>query len=129
VISPNEEATMAYIAKDLDIRDKSKSVGSGQCVALVQAWTGAPSTGVWTEGVKVKGNHTLDKGTAIATFVNGHYPNHSTGNHAAIYISQDEQGIRVVDQWSGHTPSERILHFRGGSGSASNDGDAFSVIE
>jgi len=39
----------------------------------------------------------------------------------------------VIDQWTNskgaHPPQERTIPFRGGHGSASNDGDAFSVIE
>jgi hypothetical protein len=45
------------------------------------------------------GDLTIQKGTAIATFVNGKYPNNSHDNHAAFYISQDAGGIWVVDQW------------------------------
>lgn len=121
---------MSYIAHNLEHRSTRSAVGTGQCVALVQAWAGAPSTATWHQGVKVKGNgHIITKGTIIATFVDGHYPNHSHGNHAAIFLSEDSSGIRVLDQWLGHAPSERVIHFHGGNGSASNDGDMFSVVE
>jgi hypothetical protein len=121
---------MSYIAHDLEHRSTRSAVGSGQCVALVQHWAGAPSTSTWTQGIKVKGNgHLIAKGTVIATFVDGHYPNHASGNHAAIFLSEDANGIRVMDQWSGHAPSIRTIHFHGGIGSASNDGDKFSVVE
>ena len=70
------------------------------------------------------------KGTAIATFVNGKYPNQPTGNHAAIYVSQDGGGLWVYDQWAAQgMVKKRYIRFKGGVGSASNDGDAFSVIE
>lgn len=121
---------MSYIAHNLEHHSRSSSVGSGQCVALVQQWAGAPNTATWSQGIKVKGHGAeIARGTVIATFVNGHYPNHSHGNHAAIYLSQDDHGIRVLDQWLHHAPSERVLHFHGGQGSASNDGDMFSVVE
>lgn len=38
------------------------------------------------------GDNTILKGTAIATFVDGKYGNLPTGNHAALYISQDASG-------------------------------------
>ncbi len=119
---------MAYIAQDIEHKKLGRAVGSGQCVALVQAWANAPNTGSWAQGIKVKGNdHLIQKGTAIATFVDGHYPNQSHGNHAAIYMGQDASGIQVIDQWSGQGSHRRTLRW-GGNGT-SNDGDAFSVIE
>ena len=129
---------MPYIAFDLEHRiasHKSSMIGTGQCVALVQTWAGAPTTALWREGQKVRGNHTIAKGTAIATFIDGHYPNHSHGNHAAIYIGQTEQGIQVIDQWKGgshhpnHPPAERTLSFKGQGVDPSNNGDSFSIIE
>jgi hypothetical protein len=118
---------MPYIAKNLS-HYSHNVVGNGQCVALVQSWAGAPSTAIWTEGIKVKGHGAeIEKGTVIATFEHGHYPNHASGNHAAIYLWQDDHGIHVIDQWKGHAPSERTLSFRGIGGS--DDGDAFSVVE
>lgn len=119
---------MPYIAKDIEHRKLGRAVGSGECVALVQAWAGAPSTGAWSQGIPVKGNeHQITKGTAIATFVDGVYPNNSTGNHAAIYLGQDEHGIQVIDQWSGQGAHRRTLRWNGHG--RSNDGDAFYVIE
>jgi hypothetical protein len=50
-------------------------------------------------------------------------------SHAAIYISQDDEGIRVWDQWVGQPVHERLIRFRGKTGNAVNDGDAFHVIE
>lgn len=103
-------------------------VGSGQCVAFVQACSGAFQTTRWKEGVKVRGSR-VTTGTAIATFKDGRYPSDPTGNHAAIYVNQNEMGITVWDQWVGQPVHKRVIRFRGGEGSASNDGDSFSVIE
>jgi len=119
---------MPYICQTPELFE-GKKIGSGQCVAFVQQCAGAPTTGVWQQGQKVKGSSMLSKGTAIATFVDGHYPNHASGNHAAIYVSHDDDGIEVWDQWSGQTVHRRRIRFKGGSGSASNDGDQFYVIE
>src|SRR5258708_37211834 len=71
----------------------------------------------------------ISKGTVIATMVDGHYPNHAHGNHAAIYLSHDVHGIVVLDQWTGHPVSRRTIHPHGGHANASNDADAFYVLE
>lgn len=120
---------MAYIVQDIEHKKLGKSVGSGECVALVQNWTAAPNTSLWTQGIQVRGNdHLIQKGTCIATFVDGKYPNHASGNHAAIYIGQDASGIQVIDQWHGQSSHRRTIRFEGRQG-GSNDGDAFYVIE
>ncbi len=125
---------MPYIAHDIEHRRSSSLVGTGQCVALVQAWAGAPSTGLWSQGIKVKGNDALlTKGTVIATFEHGHYTNIPGQSHAAIDLGQNQFGIRVIDQWNNkhgaHPPQERTIRFHGGHGSPSDDGDAFYVVE
>jgi hypothetical protein len=62
----------------------------------------------------------------------GSYTNES-GNHAAIYLYQDERGIWVYDQWQGQPVHKRLIRFKSGSGgkrgSKSNDGRRFAVIE
>jgi hypothetical protein len=118
---------MPYIAQDLEHKKLGKSIGSGECVALVQTWAQAPNTALWRPGTQVKNNggH-IQKGTAIATFVDGHYP--SEGRHAAFFLSEDSTGIRVIDQWHGQGAHERTIHYGGTSG-RQNDGNAFYVIE
>jgi hypothetical protein len=126
---------MPYIYSDAEKLASKPPVGTKQCVALIKEYTSAPQTVMWKEGKPVKGNLLLAKGTAIATFVDGKYPNHASGNHAAFYISQDAVGIWVVDQWSASkTIQKRRLTFKGQDKngkflSPSNNGDAFSVIE
>jgi len=109
-------------------------VGTGECVPLVQAATGAPLTSEWRPGVLVQGNTAIRPGTAIATFdSNGHY----TG-HAAIYLGQDEHGIHVIDQWNDRDGEGRIIrqqppHVRtisfGGQHSMINRGESYRVVE
>jgi hypothetical protein len=85
------------------------SIGTGECVPLVQHSTGAPVTKDWRRGAPVKGNFDVQIGTAIATFdKDGRYGNHRTGNHAAIYMGQDAQGIMVVDQWNRRDKTGKI---------------------
>lgn len=108
-------------------------VGDGYCVKFVQAAAGAPRTVAWRAGALVRGHLDLAQGTAIATFeADGTYTS-ATGNHAAVYIGQDETGIWVYDQWRGHPVSHRQIRFEGGrgasAGSKSNNGKLYRVIE
>jgi hypothetical protein len=108
-------------------------IGKGYCVDFVKAAAGLPRTAGWQAGAAVRGNPHLAPGTAIATFEpDGSYTSQS-GNHAAIYLSQDERGIWVYDQWRGQPVHKRLIRFAGGSGakwgSKSNDGRRFAVIE
>src|SRR5207249_2984970 len=100
--------TVPYVARSLE-NYVNKIVGSGECVAFVREASGAPASSAWQEGVKVHGASDLSRGTAIATFENGHYMNYTTGNHAAVYLSQDDHGIRVMDQWRGQPVHERTI--------------------
>jgi len=124
---------MPYIAHDLEHKlagNGTSMVGNGQCVSLVKAWTGAPPSSLWRQGQKVRGNGMISRGTAIATFVNGVYPNWIHGNHAAIFLYETADGIRVIDQWTGrthHYPQERTIHW--GGDNLSNNGNAYYVVE
>jgi hypothetical protein len=121
---------MPYIAQDPQ-SFAGKVVGTGQCVAFVQAASGAPFTGLWTRSVKVRGAP-VATGTAIATFdANGKYANKTDGSsHAAIYVGQDAVGIQVWDQWLGQPVHPRTIRFQAGAPGVHpvNDGDAFYVI-
>ncbi|WP_143748845.1 BPSL0067 family protein [Mesorhizobium sophorae] len=119
---------MSYVAPDTDAY-MGEVVGDGQCVAYVKAAASCPATSQWAEGSKVRDSG-IATGTAIATFQDGKYNNYTDGrSHAAIFISQDGDGLVVHDQWLGQAVHERTIRFKGGSGKPVNDGDAFSVIE
>lgn len=133
---------MTYIATN-PRKYENKSVGSGQCVAFVQAVTQAGMTRNWKRGELVMGA-TLPVGTAIATFnEDGHYANDALGrSHAAIYLGQTAAGIRVLDQWldRGKQPDgtvkvgvnvvqERIIYFQPRSVKDVDDGRKYYVIE
>ena len=90
--------------------------------------------GRWREGTKIKkGVMGALPGTAIATFVNGKYPQTgSTGKHAAVYMGQNDSGIQVLDQWAAQgMVLPRTIYWipRHPHPSPSNDPFAFSVIE
>jgi hypothetical protein len=113
------------------IKDRKSLIWSeygGSCANLVQ-WFGLNLTTIWTQGAIVKGNVGVEKGTCIATFRNGKYPGLASGNHAAVYISQDGTGITVYDQWDTlDSPVERVLPFKNGMSDPPNNGNCFSVI-
>lgn len=108
-----------------------QSVGSGQCVALVQAADPAVGlTRTWAQGQQVQGNASLVPGTIIATLNGqGQYANATDGSsHAAIYLGQNAQGIQVLDQWSDHAAAYRTIPWTNPSGRAANTGSAFYVV-
>ncbi len=106
--------------------------GHAECVEFIKQTLGAPITSVWKEGKKiVEGDTTILPGTAIATFVDGKYPQvGASGMHAAIYLGQNAQGIQVLDQWRAQgVVKPRTIHWTPTKPGLSNDGTAFSVIE
>ncbi|GGO67767.1 BPSL0067 family protein [Bowmanella pacifica] len=124
-----------FIYTKVDSLEGKPKVFGGECAGLVQWHTKVGKADTWREGIKVKGNASqISKGTAVATFVDGRYPNLPHGNHAALYLSQDGTGIWVMDQWSTKPAiSKRKMLFKGlnADGSykdPSNNGDALSVI-
>lgn len=90
---------MSYTYTNLDALENTDKVGSHQCVALIQTCTNAPPTSAWKEGQRVNEASFIIKGTAIATFVAGRYPNKSGGNHAAFFVAKGAGGIWVLHQW------------------------------
>lgn len=125
---------MAYVCSNVEQLIGQPAVDNQQCVRLVQVHGGAPAASTWRQGAVVKGNQAIEKGTAIATFVNGRYPNLPSGNHAALYLNQDNEGVWVVDQYFGSNGiHKRLLRFKGQTHDGafvdpSNNGDAFSII-
>ncbi len=108
-----------------------RSVGSGQCVALVQA--ARPEygrTSGWMRGEKVQGNASIAPGTPIATFSrDGRYTNATDGSsHAALYLGQTAQGVQVLDQWRGSAAAVRTIPWTNPGGHAANTGSAFHVV-
>ncbi len=112
---------------------EGRVIGAGHCVDFVKAAAGVPRTAAWQQGAPARGNAQIAPGTAIATFAaDGSYTS-EPGNHAAIYLYEDDRGIWVYDQWRGQPVQKRLIRFEGGSGgkggSKSNDGTRFAVIE
>jgi hypothetical protein len=133
---------MPYRNTNVDALQDTAHVSGGDCVALIKALTpgitGLP-TGFWRAGVQVIEARTLTRGTAIATFVNGRYPqNGDTGKHAAYFLAHAGSGIRVMDQWKNDPSKPRVLkrHISrrgknkdGTDKDPGNNAEAFFVIE
>lgn len=123
---------MPYVAQNPEEYD-GQVVGTGHCVAFVEAASGAPNTGLWKQGKLVKGEPAIEPGTAIATFsAAGEYTNSLDGtSHAAVFVKQDTNGILVWDQWTGQPVHQRWIRFQGNAPGVKpvNNGDFFCVIE
>ena len=106
-----------------------KIIGDGHCVTLIKECASAPMTSEWRAGEKVLDHQDqLPLGTIIATFKNDRYPNRA-GYHAAIYISHDQSGIWVWDQWRGKAVHRRLIRVRNDNATASNSAQAYSVVK
>jgi hypothetical protein len=124
------------------------SRGDGECVALLHDVLNIPPSKEWKKGITVIANgDKIPKGTAIATFVDGKYPQKAPDDgksmHAAIYDYQDKIGIWVWQQYNVYVTDpkthERVLkehknveHIRlnfDNKTNRSRDGSAFSVIQ
>lgn len=100
----------------------------GQCVSYVkQVCPTLPPTGSWKQGKPVKDNKSIQSGTVIATF----NASNKYEGHAAIYVSQNKDGIQVYDQWV-TPPTPKAIGprtLRWGAKVNSNNGDKFFVVE
>lgn len=145
---------MPHVYHAVDQLIDTPVVGSGTCVDLIKLYVpgliGKPTTS-WKEGIGVmeaqKSGKKLMRGTAIATFKNGRYPQscaigyHGSCHHAALLLSVQPGGIWILDQYA---PSTRPTIKRrfisipqasqskladGSHANAGNNAMAYSVIE
>jgi hypothetical protein len=103
---------------------------------FVEMVTNAPKVHSWRRGIKVLGNgHLIQQGTVIATFnSSGIYPNMHSGNHAALFVSEDGHSIHVIDQYHGkHThypgPSTYVATGHGDDHHMTGDANFYYVVE
>ena len=107
--------------------DKTKKPDyCGQCVSYVKkVCPTLPATAKWKKGPSVKDNKDIMAGTVIATFKGPDY-----FGHAAIYVSQDKDGMNVYDQYvsppSPKAVGPRTLKF--GAPKDVNNGDKYYVV-
>ena len=118
---------MPYIAKGLE-HFMNKKYGDGGDVDFVRTVADAPSASVWRRGDRVLNNLNIVPGTAIATFREGYFENLLSGGWAALYVSQDSGGLRIMTQFDGLRVHEEMIPWHASAGD-SNTGDKFYVIE
>ena len=98
----------------------------GQCVSYVRVLCPTlPQTTRWVPGDLAKTSTDIEEGTIIATFDSA---NRYMG-HAAVYVSRDEKGLNVYDQWvtgKGKAIGPRPLRY--GAPGSSNNGDLFYIV-
>lgn len=146
---------MPYTYPAVDSLDRKPFIGSGTCVDLVKRLVpgliGQP-TASWRAGENLmdalKAGKAISKGTAIATFKNGRYPQAcETGyrgscHHAGLLLAIQPGGIWIMDQYTGdetrqfvarrfiHIPPPNMKTLPDGSfRNAGNNPFAFYVIE
>lgn len=107
LVTPNVEGVHSLFICDDITPYINKVVGGGECVDLLKTCANVSFAHQWQQGAMVW-NNKVPTGTAIATFKNGVYPSRR-GYHAAIYISQDDKGIYVWDQWQGKAVHTRLI--------------------
>lgn len=98
---------MPHIYTEVKSLEKHALIGDGNCVALVQKLANVGNTSLWRPDKRVMDNRNIMPGTVIATFEDGRYLHHHTGNHAAFYLYSGPNSpktgkpayIVVMDQW------------------------------
>jgi hypothetical protein len=132
------EFRMPHVYPEARKLEKHDKIGDKECVTLIKHYTNAGPARFWREGEKVLGARNLAQGTAMATFVDGRWPQLNRGNHSGFYLGQVSNGIYIMDQWpdDGKKPkiSMRFLYRLGKDKSGKyidppQNADAFSVIE
>src|SRR5205823_6095987 len=112
---------------------EKKSVGDGDCADLVQKGAGVPYTGFLVPGERVQDtadSESIKPGTAIATFINGHYPAGPHHKHMAFFKEYVPGGFTVYDQWEGMPVHVRTIMYDNPKdiNPPANTGSAFYVI-
>lgn len=135
---------MPHVYREVDSLQNKPWVDGGNCVSLIKEFAfglHGKSTSLWREGARVMDSPAVAKGTAIATFENGRYPQRGAGrgNHAAFFLWKVAGGMYIMDQFTygnrtGQTVSRRFIRSLGKNPDGSyvnpsNNADAFSVIE
>lgn len=114
-------------------RYAGRVVGNGSCVLYTQRVSKVGLTRDWQRGRKVRAGN-VPANTIIATFVpDGRggwiYGNRRDGSsHAAVFIREQADGLLVWDQWVKRPVAQRVIRFKGGIGTANNDGDRYFVV-
>ena len=130
---------MSFVYTRVDSLQRSDIIGDGNCVLLIKHYIPQfrnISTQSWRQGEHVMSTtKPIARGTAIATFEHGRYPNRPRGNHAAFFMARVNDTLWVMEQWKGMTEvRSRYLIMKpqkpdGTWFDPSNNASAFYLIE
>lgn len=145
---------MPHVYREVDKLLEQPRVGSGTCIDIVKLLVPGligRSTATWREGINVmeayKAGRPIPRGTAIATFENGRYPQrcqsgyHGSCHHAGLLLAVQAGGIWIADQWTAPErptikarfirlpPPRRVKLADGAWRDAGNNPYAYAVIE
>lgn len=101
-----------------------------QCAFLLQRLSNAKQTTAWKVVEKITKDNIkkIPIGAAVATMVNGKYPQNKTGQHSGYFMGATENGWKILEQYVGlKVIQERELEWDK-QGSLSNQGSAYSII-
>jgi hypothetical protein len=109
---------MPHIYRQVKQLAGQPKVDGGECVRLVQHYTGVGHTSRWRQGERVLESKSIAPGTVIANFSSqGRWPGKPKGNHAAFFLGFGPLGadgtptsIIVMDQWAG--PRKKAISAR-----------------
>lgn len=122
----NSLSTTVSVNGKLQVNRNSPGQYNGECVSFVRAI--ANFDGKFIQGIKVRPNEYIPKGTVVAIFKDGNYLN---GSHAAIVHTIDNNGMTVIDQnWNGRgTVTYHTIKFKTYSdGTDINNAYHYSVV-
>jgi hypothetical protein len=125
-----------FQVEDLEILSselKGTTVGDGSPTSFVQEVAKLPRPAEWEKGDKVV-SATIRPGTPIATFNADGVFGGGAGSHAAIFVTQNSNGIWVYDQYKSTAGKQRpvdvrFIRNRSGKGTASNDASTYFVVK
>jgi hypothetical protein len=150
------ENTMPHVYRGAVLLEGKPKVDGGECARLVQHYLlGIGVTSSWRPGENVidvlASDRKIESGTAIATFVNGRYPDHGF-RHAALFMWANTScthspktgrcsimSIRMMDQWNphpgSHYPKDKIsardvrIYGKNAAWPISDNASMFYIIE
>jgi hypothetical protein len=114
---------------------------NSNCASLTRSLTpDLPPASQWQRGELVQGNSDIPVGTAIATFnyhgqpgTNGYGSANNPGglsgmSHTGIYLGQDNEGITILNQWSGQSPTISRIPWSAWGNNTSEGGSRYYTI-
>jgi hypothetical protein len=124
-------ARVMHVLKDpetyIGSTDYVNRKGKYECAAFTQMVAQAPHTSNWKAGAHVEPGTPIERGTWVATFVDGEYQ-----GHVGAFDSMDKDGnLTLIDQWKGRDRVDRTTYHvnkQPYTGLISNDPSKYYVV-